>query len=550
MLVERKEVRWRWTGFHGRSLIEMMEMRKKRSVRGLFTKESIMWMAAVLRRFAREQEGEDQSRVAAAGGENGNRWRDHHGTVTVAVCENTSGRLLKIEMILVGSKGKKIIFCLPAGKNGGGWLAMAVEMASLAGVRITTSHGGRSVPARRAEKPVTYVEALRGKEKIVAAENDGKRMIKVCYSFVYGNDGWENLEEKIIMVRKWVEVSEGTVGKCSSKWEDKDAVLEVVVSDLVTVEDGEAVAGEDSPGGGQLLDSQNDSKSIDQGRQDEADLNFKLAMEEVPRGGPGEVLGGPSQQVNFNQAESNLSTKLDSVSPSQQLNQVESDSTSQAREMEDVTIANASRDKEATPDVDTTHQRAGQVPGAGPDPSSLEAHENLKEARDLDPAAGTNTSICDPAVTIRTDENNENHRESSTAGQDPLHDSNGIHDSGEVKGCAREESQDLSASGAQREGDNQGCDAGLSSAVKGSEIFLFSKFLHQFQKNKKRKMGEGGSLHLGRSRILDLERKKRGLKPEQKVVKRKLGLIKDISGLLGEQDCSETDRVEPCTGVS
>lgn len=67
------------------------------------------------------------------------------------------------------------------------------------------------------------------------------------------------------------------------------------------------------------------------------------------------------------------------------------------------------------------------------------------------------------------------------------------------------------------------------------EIFLSSEFLSQFRKTKEELWG-GGGLHIGQSRILNMERKKKGWIPEQQMVKRKLGLIEKLM-VFGTKKC-------------
>lgn len=95
----------------------MCEKSKKKVTRGLFTKDSLTWLAAVMQNLLKEKlfllnTGEISEKK---------RWKDHYGVVEVAVYCNDNGCFAHLESSPVALQGKKVIFCFPVRGVGGRW---------------------------------------------------------------------------------------------------------------------------------------------------------------------------------------------------------------------------------------------------------------------------------------------------------------------------------------------------------------------------------------------------------------------------------------------
>lgn len=62
----------------------------------------------------------------SAGGEGeAKRWRDNLASVALIAQANDQGRFIRLEVIPASSKGRKVVFFVPAGSQGSGWVVLA-----------------------------------------------------------------------------------------------------------------------------------------------------------------------------------------------------------------------------------------------------------------------------------------------------------------------------------------------------------------------------------------------------------------------------------------
>lgn len=131
---------------------------RKKNVRGVVTKGCVVWLVELLRHLAREG-GVGRQQVSVS------RWRDHLGIVIVSICISRSGSFVKLEIALIQQNKKRIFLCLPAGKNGGGWLTVGDALSDVVGSGPPAGEPSSMVGAwTSATTPLgrTYCDAARG----------------------------------------------------------------------------------------------------------------------------------------------------------------------------------------------------------------------------------------------------------------------------------------------------------------------------------------------------------------------------------------------------
>lgn len=132
--VERKEFAFDWCGPYGRSLVAMTERSQKKLVHDIISKDYVIWLAAIPRKF-----GSDATGKEGLGGEMAGArwWRDQKAAVLITGCSNSSGRFVKLE--IYPPKEKQTVICFPTGQNSGGWTVLADSMARFVGVFVKES---------------------------------------------------------------------------------------------------------------------------------------------------------------------------------------------------------------------------------------------------------------------------------------------------------------------------------------------------------------------------------------------------------------------------
>lgn len=82
----------------------------------------------------------------------------------------------------------------------------------------------------------SYANAVRGRKICTMGNLVGEKLIRIVISFARVDRGWCNVNNKLILARRWVERSAHVDVICKVNWEDVEARMDVVVSELVAVD--------------------------------------------------------------------------------------------------------------------------------------------------------------------------------------------------------------------------------------------------------------------------------------------------------------------------
>lgn len=82
----------------------------------------------------------------------GRRWKDNLGAVVVSICENGSGKFAKVEILPISQKGRRVMLCLPAWRNGGGWGALSEALFDFVHLAARVGRGSHQVARRLNQK--------------------------------------------------------------------------------------------------------------------------------------------------------------------------------------------------------------------------------------------------------------------------------------------------------------------------------------------------------------------------------------------------------------
>lgn len=137
--------------------------------------------SAVMKRCCEE----GKSQMTEGDVSEGKRWRGHYGSVVVAVCCNKSGSFMKIESQPAASNGREFIFCLLAGKGGGGWNVEAGTLARIVGVGIISKPPPVPLEGVWAPRSIkkSYLEAATGVEEVAGGggrPDERKKRVKIA----------------------------------------------------------------------------------------------------------------------------------------------------------------------------------------------------------------------------------------------------------------------------------------------------------------------------------------------------------------------------------
>lgn len=148
----------------------------------------MIWLAGVLKKLADDGVAEGplgSGSVAVDGG----RRSDSQGSVAVSLCRNGSGSYASVEIHQGRMRNNKTLLCIPAGRFGGGWRALAREIEQF----VSRGSRGEHVAATVADGGVgdqeqqhSFVEVVQGADS--GAKSDGL-LVAVSLKFVTDERG-------------------------------------------------------------------------------------------------------------------------------------------------------------------------------------------------------------------------------------------------------------------------------------------------------------------------------------------------------------------------
>lgn len=224
-IAERKKLILQWTRVEGRSLVAISEKSKKKMVRGFMSKGGVIWLAGLLKSFEEKPLVMQEEEVIEE-----KRWRDHQCMVLAAAQVNPNGYFIKVNVTPLSSKGRRVVFCIPAGRNGGGWRAVGEVMAKFVGVLVRDRS---SRPATRVMNNLSFAEALNWVSRLEDGEASEKKKITLSCSFIGDDSGWNKMSAYLVVAKDWLESCAFLSERSNFRREDENSVFQVRLGDPI-----------------------------------------------------------------------------------------------------------------------------------------------------------------------------------------------------------------------------------------------------------------------------------------------------------------------------
>lgn len=161
------------------------------------------------------------------------RWHNYLAVISLVVQQNRSGRYIQMEVAPTSPRGRKVMFCIPAGVRGGGWLALAescswlIEVAARGSLSDCLLWRGRQMFV----EAVSFAEVVRDSNEGLALVQEKK--VSISLTLIGGDDQWRNLSKSLEVARKWVKSCEFMEGNSALKREIVGFKMEVKIEELV-----------------------------------------------------------------------------------------------------------------------------------------------------------------------------------------------------------------------------------------------------------------------------------------------------------------------------
>lgn len=146
--------------------------------------------------------------------------------MVIAGRANPNGKFTMVTVTPTSGKGRKVIFCIPVGRKGGGWRAVGEAVAKMVGASVKERIFR---PVARVANNVSFVDVLQGAAALEVGMAPKKKRITFSCSFTGDAKGWEKVAAYLVVAREWHDSCGSTMEKSSLRREDEDSDLKVVL---------------------------------------------------------------------------------------------------------------------------------------------------------------------------------------------------------------------------------------------------------------------------------------------------------------------------------
>lgn len=137
-----------------------------------------------------------------------------------------------MELTPESPKGRKVLFFIPAGVRGSGWLALAAACERLFKAAMRVVQTCRNPWQKRGvqQEAASFANIVRGAVNIPAGAL--RKKISISLAFIGGEGRWENLFKSLEAARRWVQSSEQMVERSVVKREVAGFEMEIQIEVL------------------------------------------------------------------------------------------------------------------------------------------------------------------------------------------------------------------------------------------------------------------------------------------------------------------------------